>query len=146
MATLTLQLSNHQRRDPVPLPWLARFARRAVDALRIRRRGALCVAFIDSRTMRALNKRFTHHTGLTDVLSFNYAEDAIVGEILVSPAFARQYATQHRLSYRQELARYVAHGLLHWLGHDDRTPREQSAMRRREDRLLTACLPKAARR
>ena len=64
----------------------------------------------------------------------------IVGEILVAPAFARRYAKQHRLSYTDELARYVVHGLLHWVGYDDRTVNERRRMRRMEDQLLAQCV------
>lgn len=97
------------------------------------------VAFVDGRTMRALNRRFTGHAGLTDVLSFRYQGERIIGEILIAPEAARRYATAHNIPYRIELARYVVHGLLHWLGHEDRTPTQQRRMRRMEDRLLAKC-------
>jgi probable rRNA maturation factor len=94
---------------------------------------------VDAPTMRALNRRFLRHHGLTDVLSFRYDEEPVVGEILVSPAFARRYADDHGVPYRQELARYVIHGLLHWAGHDDQTPSQRKRMRALEDALLGAC-------
>ena len=89
--------------------------------------------------MRAVNRRFTGHTGVTDVLSFRYPDEPIVGEIVVAPACARSYARRCGLSYRQELGRYVVHGLLHWVGHEDKTPAQQRAMRALEDRLLNQC-------
>jgi probable rRNA maturation factor len=60
----------------------------------------------------------------------------VIGEILVAPEAAQRYARRHRLSYRDELARYVVHGLLHWCGHDDRTAAQQQKMRAVEDKLL----------
>ena len=131
-----ITVANHQRRDPVPLAWMARLARSAVRRLRIRARGTLSVAFVDAAQMRRLNARFTGHRGLTDVLSFRFDGEPIVGEILVAPAAARVYAKAHGLSYRDELARYVVHGLLHWTGEEDRTLAQQRRMRRLEDRLL----------
>lgn len=134
---MRVQLVNGQRRDPVPLGWLARIARRAVRRLRLRQPGVMAVTFVDSRAMRRVNRRFLGHRGLTDVVCFRYGgREPVLGEILVSPAFARAYAKQHRLSYRQELARYVVHGLLHWKGDDDRTPLQRGRMRKMEDRLL----------
>ena len=97
------------------------------------------MAFVDSRLMRRLNRDFTGHRGLTDVLSFRYDGEPVVGEVIVSPAFARRYAAEHGLPYRQELARYALHGLLHWLGHDDRTVAQRRRMRMMEDNLLRAC-------
>ena len=97
--------------------------------------------------VRTLNKRFMRHDRATDVLSFRYngsPEHAprgrqVAGDILIAPRLAHSYARRHRIPYVQELSRYVVHGLLHWLGHEDRTAAEQRAMRRKEDRLLIAC-------
>ena len=139
MARVELQLINRQRRDAVPLAWLTRLTRCVVRRLGICEQGQLTVTFIESRTMRVLNRRFAQHEGLTDVLSFRYPGEPIVGEILVAPAFARVYAKHHQVSYRQELARYVIHGLLHWVGHEDRTLQQQRRMRQMEDRLLAQC-------
>ena len=139
-ATITITVANHQRRDPVPLAWLARVARCAARHLRIGQGQSFSIAFIDGPTMRALNQRWTRQTGLTDVLSFRYDDAPVTGEILIAPAAARRYAREHGLGYRQELARYVIHGLLHWVGHEDRTPTEQQRMRRLEERALAHCL------
>jgi probable rRNA maturation factor len=61
----------------------------------------------------------------------------IVGDIVIAPSEARAYAARHQLSYEEELSRYVVHGLLHWLGHEDATPAQRRRMRALEDTLLT---------
>jgi rRNA maturation RNase YbeY len=132
-------LTNAQRDAPVNTARMGRLARQAVRALRIRTRGTLAITFIGASRMRALNKRFLRHDRLTDVLSFRYDGEPVVGEIFIAPRAARAYAKRHGLAYAGELARYVVHGLLHWLGHEDRTPKEQRMMRSREDRLLSRC-------
>ena len=99
----------------------------------------MVISFLDSQTMRKAHRRFLSHDGLTDVLSFRYPKEPIVGEILVAPAFARLYAKRHQVSYRQELARYVIHGLLHWMGHQDHTMHQRRQMRTLEDKLLAQC-------
>ncbi|MBI4342255.1 MAG: rRNA maturation RNase YbeY [Candidatus Omnitrophica bacterium] len=145
---MRLVVVNAQKEAPVDLPRMQRLARRAVRRLRIRTRGTLAIAFIDSRRMRTLNKRFLRHDRATDVLSFRYDHHGaggggwgtigtpIVGELLIAPLEARRYAAAHGLAYTEELSRYVMHGLLHWLGHEDRTKAQQQRMRRMEDRLL----------
>jgi probable rRNA maturation factor len=133
---MTVRVVNAQREAPVPLIRMTRLARRAIRRLRIRAPGTLAIAFIDSRRMRRLNKRFLRHDRGTDVLSFRYEGEPIVGEILVAPGVARRYATRHGVRYEDELARYVVHGLLHWLGHEDRTAAERRKMRVMEDWLL----------
>ena len=136
---------NAQRALPIDTARVTRLARCAMRRLRIRERGTLAITFIDDRRMRTLNKRFLRHDRATDVLSFRYdgaggPQRQIVGEILIAPQQARRYAAAHKISYAEELSRYVVHGLLHWLGHEDRTTAQQKAMRQREDRVLAKCL------
>ena len=135
---MTFLLRNHQRRDPVPVRRLARCAERAARHLGLVEPGTLAVHFVDGRTIERLNRRYLHHAGLTDVLSFRYPRESIVGEVFVSPAVAKAYARKHRIPYQQELTRYMIHGLLHWMGFDDRTPPQQQLMRALEECLLSS--------
>ena len=89
--------------------------------------------------MRRLNRQFLRHDCVTDVLSFRYEGEPVIGDIVIAPSQARAYARRHGVSYVQELSRYIVHGLLHWLGHEDRTPAQQRKMRTLEDQLLTCC-------
>ena len=136
---MVVTVRNEQRDAPVNVARMARLARRTVRRLRIRTRGTLAITFIDARRMRALNRRFLRHDRTTDVLSFRYHREPIVGDIVISPAAARTYARAHGLNYADELSRYVVHGLLHWVGHDDRTLAQQRTMRMMEDMLLARC-------
>lgn len=136
---MVVRVINAQREAPVSIARMAKLARRAVRRLRIRTRGALAITFIDSRRMRTLNHRFLRHDRATDVLSFHYAGEPVVGEVLIAPREAQRYARAHGIPYAEELSRYVIHGLLHWVGHLDGTPQEQVVMRRKEDRLLAQC-------
>ena len=125
-------VKNAQREVPVRAARMARLARCAVRRLRIRAAGEMSITFIATGPMRRLNKRFLRHDRPTDVLSFRYdaptppaATRFVVGEILIAPREAQRYATRHGLAYEEELGRYVVHGLLHWLGYDDRTRAQQ---------------------
>ena len=158
---MRVSVTNTQRTLPVDVECIDRLARCVVRRLSIRHAGTLAIIFIDGRQMRQLNQRFLQHDRSTDVLSFRYEDpsarrglardsapawptsgglrEAVVGEILIDPRHARRYAAHHVIPYKQELARYVIHGLLHWLGHDDNTPAQQRAIRAMEDRLLACC-------
>jgi rRNA maturation RNase YbeY len=135
-----MHVSNAQQEVPVDVARMARVARLASRQLPIRTRGRFEITFINAPSMRRLNKQFLHHDRDTDVLSFRYDGESTVGEILIAPSQAHRYAARHGLSYPEELARYVIHGLLHWLGHDDRTPSQQKRMRAMEDELLSSCI------
>ena len=142
-------MTNAQRKSPVDKTSVARIARCAIEKLQIKASGTLVIAFVDSVSMRNLNKRFLHHDYPTDVLSFRYGKEApcprpvnthereILGEIVISPDAAQRFAKERCLNYEQELARYVIHGLLHYLGHHDRTLSQQKKMRTIETHLLS---------
>ena len=147
---MTVSVANTQREAPVDATRMARLARSSVKRLHITASGRLAITFIDSRRLRTLNRRFLRHDRATDVLSFRYDGESaclpkplrrrqVVGEILIAPRQARTYAKRHGLPYDEELSRYVVHGLLHWLGHDDGTPAQQRRMRMFEDQLLMQC-------
>ena len=142
---MVVQVTNAQREVPVDVGRMTRVARRAVRRLRIRTHGTLSITFIDSQRIRTVNRQFLRHDRTTDVLSFRYdgqlkgPQRQIVGEILIAPRQAKRYAAAHKISYVEELSRYVVHGLLHWLGHDDQTTVQQRKMRMMEDRLLASC-------
>ena len=62
------------------------------------------------------------------------------GDIVVSAEFAKRYAREHNIPYKQELARYLVHGTLHLLGYDDRKKKDHERMHRRQEALLKKLL------
>ncbi len=146
---MTVSVLNAQRDVPVRVRRMARVARCMAQGLGIGGRGHIAISLISARGIRRINNAFLRRDHVTDVLSFRYGHGVggghpggrmpIVGEILIAPSEARRFATRHRIGYHEELARYVAHGLLHWLGYQDATEAGRRAMRRHEDRLLSRC-------
>jgi probable rRNA maturation factor len=97
-------------------------------------KGDLSVVFVDDREICAMNRRFLRHKGPTDVISFplNDRHDPLIGEVVVSAETARRESSARRLPVERELALYVAHGILHLCGYDDRTAGDAAEMRERE--------------
>jgi rRNA maturation RNase YbeY len=99
--------------------------------------GSVSVVFIDSRRSRGLNRRYLGHDWVTDVISFPLAPaPAVDGEVYVNLDRARTQADQLGLPYRNEVVRLVVHGVLHLLGHDDRTPVRRRKMQARQESLV----------
>ncbi len=102
----------------------------------------LSVAVVDDKKIALLHEQFMGDDRPTDVLTFDLREDsddeAIEGEIVVSVDTARREAARRGLDVREELLRYVVHGVLHLVGLDDHTPAERRKMRRAEDEVLRA--------
>ena len=97
----------------------------------------LSITFVSPRRMANLNWEHLRHEGPTDILTFDYTSDGFLhGELVICPRVAEQNARRYRVSLEKELRRYIIHGVLHLLGHDDKDPRARRKMKREENRLL----------
>lgn len=98
------------------------------------------VILADHETVLDLNRTYLQHDYLTDVLSFDLSESddvrAVEGEVYVDLDTAFERHEEFGVSFEDEVRRYVVHGLLHLLGHDDATPDEKAAMHALEDKYL----------
>jgi probable rRNA maturation factor len=88
-----------------------------------------------------VNETFLKHEGSTDVITFDHAKESkrrqqIHGELFVCIDDAITQARQFKTSWQSEVVRYVVHGVLHLLGHDDLKPAARRKMKREENRLL----------
>ena len=118
--------------------------------------GGVCVSFLSPAGIERVNEDFLGHHGPTDVISFDYraaddpgfaagpeasdpADDGDADpsvELVVCPAVAYEQAVKRGLPYAEEVALYVAHGLLHAAGYDDLNPKAKRVMRRAEKRVM----------
>ena len=99
----------------------------------------ISLAFVDSATIHALNKRYLGHDEPTDVLSFPLSEAGakkLAGELVIGAEVAQAAARERGHGVQAELALYVIHGLLHLCGLDDKTDTGAAAMRQREQHYL----------
>ena len=128
-----IAISNAQRRVPIPVADVRR------AAARLLRGKSVSIAFVTDAAIRKINRRFLGHDYATDVISFPLDSD-LLGELVISAPYARAEARRRRISEREELLRYVVHGILHLLGYDDRTPAEKRRMWARQERELRRVL------
>lgn len=101
------------------------------------------INLLGAKEMAALNETFLEHEGSTDVITFNYSEGkklrtgvGVSGEIFISVDDAMAQAKQFKTSWQSEIVRYVVHGILHLLGHDDLKPALRRKMKREENLLV----------
>ena len=60
----------------------------------------------------------------------------VFGDIYVCVDEAVAQSKRFRASWQEEIVRYVVHGILHLLGHDDRKARSRKTMKRLENELV----------
>ena len=99
--------------------------------------GEVSVVFCDDDFLHKLNVEFLNHDTLTDVISFDYSVGKeINGEIFISIERVRENAKEFNQSFDAELARVMAHGVLHYCGYKDRYKTEATTMRSKEELYL----------
>ena len=103
----------------------------------------ISVSFVGPRTIARINKEFVNHTGLTDVISFDYRDDSeiqpndVIGELIIHPGMAvLAGAKRKKSSFAYEMVLYLVHGILHIAGENDLAPKERSRMRKKERQLI----------
>ena len=128
-----VEVVNRQRRLKVDTEAWAKFAEKANDAIGNRDSSAT-IAFVSDQKIRQLNRQFRGIDKATDVLSFpsDGPEDEL-GDIAISVETAALQAKENGLSFENEIAQLILHGLLHLSGYDHET--DNGEMNRLELRL-----------
>ena len=114
--------------------WVERIA--VVHEYRI---AQLTFIFCSDEYLHKLNVEYLDHDTLTDIITFDNADDADVleGDIFISVERVQENAKDLIISFRDELHRVMIHGVLHLLGYHDKDLLSQTAMRRKEDYCLS---------
>lgn len=85
-----------------------------------------------------INSEYLKHNYTTDIITFNYSEimHVIDAEIFISLHDCLENSVRFECSFNDELKRLIIHGLLHLIGFDDKSIKEQNKMRIKENELL----------
>ena len=123
-------------RGRLNLPLLRRIADAFAAELLMKSSHAIEVHYVDEKEITRLNEQFVGHAGSTDVITFDYGGEITQAEIFICVDEAIKQAKEFGTTPQMELVRYLAHGLLHLRGYDDRTAAERKKMKRVEDLLV----------
>jgi rRNA maturation RNase YbeY len=96
----------------------------------------LSFAILDTARMSGINKQYLNHEGPTDVITFDYSDTKLCGEILVCLDVAISQAREFETTWQAELVRYIVHGLLHLRGYEDHVVEARRKMKLEEDRVV----------
>lgn len=140
---MTLEILNRQRTKKINKRLLKHIVLELLAELEIET-AELGINLVAAREMTLLNESFLQHEGSTDVITFNHLDDSsrqagepsLHGELFVCVDEAILQAKRFRCSWPAEIVRYVVHGILHLLGHDDVEVGLRRRMKREENRLL----------
>ena len=99
--------------------------------------GEITYVFVSDEYLYKMNTEYLHHDYYTDVITFDYSkDDEISGDIFISTDRVAENADRYGVTFLNELARVMIHGVLHLIGYEDATDEEKAEMRKREDEAL----------
>ena len=129
-----IEAVNRQRKIKIDTRTWETFARRTAEALG-KNDSSATIAFVSDKAIRQLNRQFRGIDRPTDVLSFpaDDEDEVNLGDIAISVDTAVAQAKQNGLTFDEEVAQLILHGLLHLSGYDHET--DNGEMTRLELRL-----------
>ena len=127
-----IEAVNRQRKKKIDTKTWETFAARATAAIGHAESSAT-IAFVSDQTIRQLNRQFRGVDKATDVLSFPADEESNLGDVALSVDTAAAQAKENGLTFDEEVAQLILHGLLHLSGYDHET--DNGEMNRLELRL-----------
>jgi probable rRNA maturation factor len=150
----TIIIANRQRTKKMNTRLLKQIVNELFAELKIET-AELGINLVGAREMTLLNETFLQHEGSTDVITFDHGENVLPascrqnkselparcrkhvhGEIFICVDEAISQAREFKTNWQSEIVRYVIHGVLHLLGHDDLKPALRRKMKREENRLV----------
>lgn len=83
-----------------------------------------------------INRTHLGHDYLTDIITFDYEEDEIEGDVFISIDRVADNAKAFHQPTTKELQRIMVHGLLHLIGFKDKNPEDKQKMTEAENNAL----------
>jgi rRNA maturation RNase YbeY len=99
--------------------------------------GDIQFVFCSDDYLLEINKKYLNHDYFTDIISFDYTLDNLIGgDLFVSIDRVNDNALEYNCAVVDELLRVCVHGVLHLLGYKDKTPEDTEIMRSKENFYL----------
>jgi len=99
--------------------------------------GEINYIFCDDEYLHKINVEYLDHDSLTDIISFDYTVGNLIqGDIFVSVERVHDNANDFNVSFEDELKRVLSHGVLHYCGYKDKSPKDEALMRSKEEEKM----------
>jgi len=99
--------------------------------------GEISCIFCSDNYLFKINKQYLNASYFTDVITFDYTEkNRISGDVFISIDRVKENAKLYNQPYFKEILRVILHGVLHLCGYKDKTKKEITFMREKEDYYL----------
>lgn len=132
--SLSLQFADPRHRALLPRHKVQRFIRAALELP-----GEITVRIVAADEGRALNREYRGKDYATNVLTFDYAHEPIVGaDLVICAEVVEREAAEQGIPVLSHYAHMLVHGTLHAQGYDHEVDDEAACMEARETEILRA--------
>ncbi|RTL20982.1 MAG: rRNA maturation RNase YbeY [Burkholderiales bacterium] len=132
--SLSLQFADPRHRALLPRHKVQRFIRAALELP-----GEITVRIVAADEGRALNREYRSKDYATNVLTFDYAHEPVVGaDLVICAEVVEREAAEQGIPVLSHYAHMLVHGTLHAQGYDHEADDEAACMEARETEILRA--------
>lgn len=130
--SLSLQFADPRHRALLPRHKVQRFIRAALELP-----GEIAVRIVDAEEGRALNREYRGKDYATNVLTFDYSHEPVVGaDLVICAEVVEKEAAEMGIPLLDHYAHMLVHGTLHAQGYDHEEDDEAECMEARETEIL----------
>ncbi len=98
----------------------------------------ISINIVSQKKMLSLNSSYLNHSDDTDVISFSYTtKSKVSGEIFISDYMLELNAKKYRQTIDNEMLRLISHGVIHLMGHNDKSTKEKKFVIKLEDKFVS---------
>lgn len=101
-----------------------------------KRNGEIELKFVTEREIQELNRTYRDTDAPTDVLSFNIANEPLVGQIVICYTYTKAQAKRLHKTLEGEVSLLTVHGILHIFGFDHESSVDEAKMQELEKEIL----------
>ncbi len=99
--------------------------------------GEISFIFCSDEYLLDVNKKYLDHDYYTDIITFDYVDGSVIhGDVFISLDRIQENSKTFNTTFKNELARILAHGILHLLGYKDKNMKDKEMMTFKEDYYL----------
>lgn len=155
---IRVTIRNQNKKRPVDLLKIERIIKKVLRSVG-KKNTDINMVFLSNQKIRAFNRVYLGKDRATDVLAFplenkqkknargTFPKDSVLmkrntraenvsGDIAISSDKAFSNAKIFKTSFKEEIARYAIHGVLHLLGYRDGSKNERVLMREKENEFM----------
>jgi probable rRNA maturation factor len=130
--SLSLQFADPRHRALLPRHRVQRYIRAALELP-----GEIAVRIVDAEEGRTLNRDFRGKDYATNVLTFDYTHEPVVGaDLVICAEIVEKEAAEMGIPLLDHYAHMLVHGTLHAQGYDHEEDDEANCMEARETEIL----------